>query len=377
MAIRKLWLGMLLASLLVMGPVSTYSAEKRLANSPSAAPPVAAPPTDRFDRPIPMGVSISNTPSLPYIYAGTAGMLVRSLTNPDVKFILSNNHVLGAVGPDLCPNTAPQGTWTLQPGTLDIGNDPGKDPFYVAGVVAGYYPLIGGILPRNIIDAAISITNTSLAKTQILNIGNPNPAVGIASPGMNVIKSGRTTGVTNGTVDSVNVSVGVDYDCAVYYFRGQTMITPGTFSAGGDSGSAILESGTLTPVGLLYAGSPEFTVANQIFWVYALLKVFPDAPTPVGPTSMEELQQIYDAKLKMQHPRLAKLQEIQERNEEALFRNFPAMRAMGIGRHENGRDLVFKIYRKRGAGAAQQALPQSIEGVEVRVVDTQGDFKAR
>jgi len=34
------------------------------------------------DRPIEMGVSIGNTPSLPYIYAGTAGMRVHSFGNP-------------------------------------------------------------------------------------------------------------------------------------------------------------------------------------------------------------------------------------------------------------------------------------------------------
>jgi hypothetical protein len=52
--------------------------------------------------------------------------------------------VLGAKGPTLCPNTAAPGTFALQPGTLDIGNDPGADPFYVAGVLAGFYPLMAG-----------------------------------------------------------------------------------------------------------------------------------------------------------------------------------------------------------------------------------------
>jgi hypothetical protein len=64
-------------------------------------------------RPIPMGVSVGNTPSLPYIYTGTAGMMVNPFGNPSMKLILSNNHVLGAVGPTLCPDTAPMFTWTL------------------------------------------------------------------------------------------------------------------------------------------------------------------------------------------------------------------------------------------------------------------------
>ena len=51
----------------------------------------------------------------------------------------------------------------------------------------------------------------------------------------------------------------------------QIIITPGTFSAGGDSGSLIVEdakgknaSDRNKPVGLLFAGSPFFTVANPI-----------------------------------------------------------------------------------------------------------------
>jgi hypothetical protein len=84
--------------------------------------PGYADPTDRFDRPIPMGVSIGNTPSLPFIYTGAAGMRVFFLFNPAIKFILSNNHVLGARGPTLCPDTAPSGpglsnlvSWILEP----------------------------------------------------------------------------------------------------------------------------------------------------------------------------------------------------------------------------------------------------------------------
>jgi streptogramin lyase len=89
---------------------------------------LAVSPRQDFAPPIPMGVSISNTPSYPLLYAGTAGLVVHSVGAPASKFILSNNHVLGAVGPTLCPSTARAGrTWTLQPGTLDIGWDPGDD----------------------------------------------------------------------------------------------------------------------------------------------------------------------------------------------------------------------------------------------------------
>ncbi|MFA4915450.1 MAG: hypothetical protein WC560_02110 [Syntrophales bacterium] len=103
----------------------------------AASAAAATAPTDWFPRPIPMGVSVGNTPSLPYTYAGTAGMLVHKTSDPSILYILSNNHVLGSKGPNLCPNTAVLGqTWTLQPGTLDIGNDPGNDLNYKVGVAA-------------------------------------------------------------------------------------------------------------------------------------------------------------------------------------------------------------------------------------------------
>ena len=49
----------------------------------------------------------------------------------------------------------------------------------------------------------------------------------------------------------------------------QIVITPGTFSAGGDSGSLIVVDSERTddhhkPVGLLFAGSSLYTIANPI-----------------------------------------------------------------------------------------------------------------
>jgi hypothetical protein len=326
----------------------------------------------RQDRPIPMGVSIGNTPSLPFIYAGTAGMLVRSFSNPNLRFILSNNHVLGAKGPGLCPNSATVGTWTLQPGTLDIHSDPGPNPFYIAGSIAGVRPITSS---PNLIDAALAITTTSLAKSEILGIGQPNVALGIATPGMQVTKSGRTTGVTTGTVEAVNVAVEVDYGtgCGTFPFIGQTIISPGLFSDAGDSGSAILDSATHTPVGLLFAGNDTSTVANQIFWAYVLLGVFPDGAGTLSATSVQQLQGLRARQEAATDARIARVSEIQTRHQSRIL-GIPGIRAVGVGL--DGTDMVLKVYGASMTPEISRALPRQIEGT--RVVFRAGSaFKAR
>ncbi len=351
-----------------------FSAEKRLATSP--APEVSAQGArDLQPRPIPMGVSIGNTPSLPFIYAGTAGLLVRSLAQPNTKFILSNNHVLGTKGPGLCPNQAtPGGTITLQPGTLDIGSDPGPSATYVAGLVAGFQPLAAG--SPNLIDAALSVTTPALARTTQFGIGEPNPAVGIALPGMAVTKSGRTTGVTNGTVDAINVTINVNYGtgCATYNFIGQTIITPGTFSDGGDSGSAILETATKTPVGLLFAGSTTFTAANQILWAYLTFGVVPEVPAGGASAfnSIADVQQARAAAESKIDARLRATMAAQHAHQPRLL-SLPGVTAVGVGK--SGGDYVIKVYGT-GAQAAsiRGAMPAQVDGVRVVFAESEQFF---
>jgi hypothetical protein len=340
----------------------------------SAAVTVAAQaPTSRFNRPIPMGVSVGNTPSLPYIYAGTAGLLVQEIGDPNTIYILSNNHVLGVRGPSLCPNTADKGTtWTLQPGTLDIGTDPGNNPYYQSGVVSDYVPITLRRWARNFVDAAISLTDSSLAKTQILGIGQPASQVGTPTVGENVTKSGRTTGVTTGTVEAVNVMAQVAYDvCGVARFLRQVSITPGTFSAGGDSGSAILDQGTKKPVALLFAGSDTRTLGSPMSTVLDELGVaiYPAAASAMGDEIMtEDLVPALD-------PALAPLAQIQARHEDRLF-NIPGVLGMGIGQTEDGTAAAFIIYTEKKLAAKSRAqIPAFLEGIPVRIIPS-GAFVA-
>jgi hypothetical protein len=328
------------------------------------------------DRPIQMGVSIGNTPSLPFIYAGTAGMRVHPFNNPGLKMILSNNHVLGAVGPNLCPNTAddypPPMTWALQPGTLDIGLDPGNDSTYVAGVVFRYVPISFTPGTTNLVDAAVAITSTSLTSSSILGLGQPNPALGTAVVGMPVTKSGRTTGVTTSTVLSVNSTIDINYgSCGVARFVNQ-VITGSGLGDSGDSGSVVLQQGTNIPVGLYFAGSRFTGVMNPILNVYLALSVFVDSETPSTIASEDDLRQ---ASSRLQaDPRIEALKAVQARHEAGIL-SVRGIRGIGIGMDEAGQEPAFIVYAEKLGDRLRSRLPASIEGTRVRLIES-GDIIA-
>ena len=231
-------------------------------------------PTERWPRPVPIGVSTGH----PSITAGTIGARVRHGTN---VYALSNNHVYADI------NTAAMGDGVLQPGVFDGGVRPHDS----IGQLFDFEPIRFCTIffiwlicsDVNTIDAAIAITSASLVGTATPpdGYGSPHPALHpvYGNPdvsgdenlglllGESVHKYGRTTGWTSGTVDAINATVDVCYDQAcslVARFVDQIVITPGTFSAGGDSGSLIVGQNGNHPVGLLFAGSNTNTLANRI-----------------------------------------------------------------------------------------------------------------
>ena len=216
-------------------------------------------PTARFDRPVPIGVSTGH----PDITAGTIGCRVTDGTN---VYALSNNHVYAD------ENAASIGHAVIQPGTFDGGSSPNDD----IGILDAFELIVFSPLANNTIDAAIALSSTAL-------LGNATPSDGYGTPksatveaviNQKVKKYGRTTSQTKETVSSINATVNVEYSSGTARFVGQIFITPGSFSAGGDSGSLIVVDGKgknktddRKPVGLLFAGSPYITVANPIDFV--------------------------------------------------------------------------------------------------------------
>ena len=85
-----------------------------------------------------------------------------------------------------------------------------------------------------------------------------------------VQKTGRTTGYTTGHIAAVAFDGWVGYESGDAYFEDQLLITPGSFSDAGDSGSCVLDMDEHI-VGLLFAGGATHTVANYIDDVWDLL----------------------------------------------------------------------------------------------------------
>lgn len=242
--------------------------------------------TDRM-RPAMGGCSIGHYK----ISAGTYGCLVYRNGLP---YILSNNHVLAD------SNNGVTGDYILQPGPHD-GGGPGDEiatlqefiPIHFIGeqsgckfsqntarslnalwAGAGKKTRFSAVVPEadmNLVDAAIALPlDFNNVSREIIDIGIPR-GVSNAELGMPIKKSGRTTGLTTGWVDQVDVVAQVSYGSSkIAVFEDQLMA--GAMSQGGDSGSAVLDSDNRL-VGLLFAGSNTVTIINRIEHVFSALNI--------------------------------------------------------------------------------------------------------
>ena len=204
------------------------------------------------------GVSAGNVNDRSNLFccSGTLGALITDGTN---QYILSNNHVLARSG------QAVAGEDVSQPGMIDAN--------CAITTVVGDFTGAAPLGPSNV-DAAVAQLRPGTMDSSgfIEDIGVPSSTIAVPTVGLSVAKSGRTTGFTTGSISSINTSVSIQYQqgCGkgkkfTVTFTGQIVITPGNFSAGGDSGSLIVtNNASHNPVGLLFAGSSSSTIANPI-----------------------------------------------------------------------------------------------------------------
>jgi hypothetical protein len=236
-----------------------------------------ADPKAKFDRPVPIGVS-SGTERLIrfrgslYCTVGTLGARVSSGSS---VFALSNAHVYALEGsePDGAVQAGEDGDRILQPGRADMTEQAcgstGEINDAVIGRLHAYEPIVLSRSANNTIDAAIASTTSGTVGTATpVDDGYGTPSSQVQdSPaiGQKVQKYGRTTALTKGEIDGINATVIITYDQGQARFVDQIVITPGSFSAGGDSGSLIVtDDEANSPVGLLFAGSSSHTIANPI-----------------------------------------------------------------------------------------------------------------
>ncbi len=235
-------------------------------------------------RPCPMGTSGGHY----LITAGTNGELLKDKGTGKIC-IGTNNHV-GANS-----NEAELGDVYLQPGPYDGGKIPediigqllkfipiefidSPSQCSLARFWSSLYNIPAKLLGRktrlrpvlaypedNLVDAAMIEVNSDDVLAEILDIGVPK---GVRQAQLDILvqKSGRTTSHTvDGVVTGIDATIGpISYGTGKYaYFRDQIVISKEGFSAGGDSGSLILDMEGYA-VGKLFAGSENTTIANHI-----------------------------------------------------------------------------------------------------------------
>jgi hypothetical protein len=254
----------------VVTAVDTSGNESHYSNEACTTPGM---PARWCPRPVPIGVSTGH----PLITAGTIGCRVisKDASGNFNVYALSNNHVYAN------ENRAAIDNNVLQPGVFDGGVNP-RDAI---GTLSAWATIDFSNAASNTIDAAIALCSTT-------TLGNSTPTGGYGKPsmqttpavvGLRVQKYGRTTKLTSGRVSAVNATVLVGYETGVVArFVGQIVVTPGGFSAAGDSGSLIVTQTGNYPVGLLFAGSSTTTIANPIdaVLIYFGVTVDDGPPTP-------------------------------------------------------------------------------------------------
>jgi hypothetical protein len=318
---------------------------------------------------------------------GTLGSLV---TRGGTQFILSNNHILarsdaGAVNDAI-----------VQPGLIDTTTCTTAGTNTVANLTQ-FFNLETSPVPN--IDAAIAQVVSGKVDTtgKIIYLGAtvdannvPVPAAPQGGSGTTVAvnravaKSGRSTGLTCSTVDSINTNTSVDYavncdgtgNMFTIQYANQIDVLGGDFSGQGDSGSLIVTQDTATPVALLYAGSDSDTVGNPVADVLNFFKSGSNSVTFVGggahavvgctlPNAPQSAKTVV--------PTAAATEVVQKA---AVTRDahapellaHPEVQAVGVGTsYDNPKEAAILFFVTQGQ--ARTNLPTQVDGVRTRIVE--------
>ncbi|MBI1850182.1 MAG: hypothetical protein HYR85_07540 [Planctomycetes bacterium] len=220
-------------------------------------------------RPIALGTTGGNINDISRAFCcgGTLGSLVQNSSG--TQFILSNNHVLAL------SNNGQVGQDVIQPGLIDQSPVCAQDVNDRVADLSAFITIVKSRSANNQADAAVAQVVSGAVRTDgsILDVGCLHGSR-TAAVGMAVAKSGRTSGLTTGTVAAVDSTILVSYpdSCGggggkAARFINQIRVDTGSFIQSGDSGSLVVENiadGVTDAVGLAFAGSSSTSFANPI-----------------------------------------------------------------------------------------------------------------
>jgi hypothetical protein len=241
-------------------------------------------PSQRFTRPVPIGVSTGNEGECS---SGTIGARVK---NGSHLYALTNNHIYAL------ENEASPGSLVLQPGRYDTQCT--FDPEAVIGALADF-ETIDFTGANNTMDAAIASIDAMPDGSPMVD--NKTPADGYGMPRSATLKPklrqavqkyGRASSLTKGTVTGINATIIVRYGAGAAIFVNQIVVkSKKPFIKPGDSGSLLVTDPGKNPVGLLVAGdlSGTYAIANPINAVLERFGVSIDGQE--APTRQERTRQ--------------------------------------------------------------------------------------
>lgn len=213
------------------------------------------PQVNRKGTPIQSGFSVGNA-----IDTGTLGAIVRKGRK---YYLLSNSHVFaksgkGKVGDDI-----------IYPGDADRGGSKAQRVAALSDILR--FQQTDDFV--NHVDAALAAVDDAFLDKLDLSIHGAKAPISVAEPvrGMKIVKRGRTSGTTEGTVRDVHFSIAVPYPgVGKIGFIDQVLCTQ--YSKPGDSGSILVDKATGKIVGLHFAGSSQGSVFNPISEVLKALR---------------------------------------------------------------------------------------------------------
>ena len=323
---------------------------------------------------------LTTSPSATICCSGTLGCLVR---RNGAFFILSNNHVLDRAG------QGSTGDPVVQPGLIDnncsaatkVATLSQAAPLRTSNVDAAIAQIVPGAVATSgsILDLGPAGSTTIEPAPPSSTLANP---ASVLAAGVRVAKSGRSTGLTCGPLISISTDVSVDYSntCEgptvfTVIFRNQLLIDGSSFSAAGDSGSLIVTSDTARPLGLLYGGNGDRTVAHPIADVLNALQdeASKEVPAIVGDAdhaiSCAPIAAVGSHKSQKAEapspPEFTRVSAAKDKRGPRLLED-PAVAGLGVGTsRDNPAEGALLVYIR---GTPRSPLPHQVDGVRTRII---------